>query len=282
MTLIKSAALIPLLLTFCCYLQAGDPRIVSLAPSLTEIICALGAEQYLVGVTDYCLYPASVTTRTKVGGYLNPNVEVVSSLTPDLVFALPEHRDVSERLEHLGMKVVTLRNWNLDELFLSITEVGRVLNRVQQAQQLTTKLLNEQSALERKGKTRPKCLLVLGSMGMGDESIEEVYLVARNGFLNDLLVLAGGENIWQKSKPYFPKVGQEVLLDLNPEIIIELVPQNDLGEDQVVGKRATWARVPFLKAAQANYHIIAFDHVLQAGPRYIETLRQLTAIMDAQ
>ena len=263
----------------------GNPtpplKIVSLAPTLTEIVCELGACERLVGVTDYCTHPPRVRTLPKVGGYINPNLETVLSLKPDLVLALPEHQDTAARLETLGVRVTTLRNWDLQDIFQSIEILGKLLATPEAAQRLSADLHKRQAALTRLRDTPPTCLLVLGH-GVTDRLIKEVYVVGRNGFLNEMLQLAGGRNACTQSIPFFPKLGQEALLQIDPDVVIELVPEERVSETQKALKKAAWKTLSHLKAIRNNrYFIINSAHVLQAGPRYGETLADLVAILDS-
>ncbi len=268
----------------CCILlfQAPSPsRVVSLAPSLSETVCALGGCDQLVGVTEYCLYPAEVKRKAKIGGYLNPNLERIAALRPDLVLALPEHRDVAEKLGKLGLKVATIKNYSVEDVYASLTQVGDLLGRAKEARALTARLREQAGKLAHRRAKKLRCLLVLGSMGPGENEMKEFYLVGRNGFLNELLTLAGGENAWQNAHPYFPKIGQEALLSLDPDVIVELVPQTEISESERQRRRQLWAQLPFLEAGKEHYHLIHADHVLQAGPRFVETLTQLSRILDA-
>lgn len=262
--------------------QGPSPvRVVSLAPSLSETVCALGGSNQLIGVTDYCLYPAELKTKPRIGGYLNPNLERITALRPDLVLALPEHRDIAEKLGRLGLRVETIMNWSVEDVYRSLAKVGSLIGREREARALTSSLRARSAKLAHARPKKLRCLLVLGSMGPGEQEMKEFYLVGRNGFLNELLGLAGGENAWKKSQPYFPKVGQEALLELNPDVVIELVPQADLSAAEKKRRQKLWADLPFFEAGRKHYHLIHADHVLQAGPRFVETLEQLSQILDA-
>jgi iron complex transport system substrate-binding protein len=268
-------------LVFFLLFQGQSPvRVVSLAPSLSETVCALGGSGQLIGVTDYCLYPVELKNKTRIGGYLNPNLERITALQPDLVLALPEHRDVIEKLKRLGLRVESIKNWSVEDVYRSITSVGSLIGRDRKARELASRLRTRTAKLNHARPKKLRCLLVLGSMGPGEQEMKEFYLVGRNGFLNELLTLAGGENAWRQSQPYFPKVGQEALLELNPDVIIELVPQSELSDAEIKRRHKLWADLPFLEAGRKHYHLIHADHVLQAGPRYVETLEQLSKILD--
>ena len=255
-------------------------RIVSLAPSLTEIFCHLGLCDQLVGVTDSCLYPASVQTVPKVGSYMVPSLETIAAMKPDIILALPEHRDITSKLKRLGLRVEVVRNWSLADILASIQTIGHLMDREDEAELLATKLKNTPyKSYKTKGK-RLRCLLTLGYSASGG-SVNEVYAVGRNGFLNDILELAGGENAIRAETPHFPKLNQEALLALNPDVVIELVPLSEISEEERSEKEKSWRLLRFLTATRKNrYFIVHSEHVLQAGPRYVETLKQFGEILS--
>lgn len=255
-------------------------KIVSLAPSLTEITCDLGLCDHLVGVTEYCLFPEQVKALPKVGGYINPSIEVILTLQPDLVLALPEHQDTVLKLQRLGIRVETIRNWSIEDIFQSIATVGRHIGRERQAVALAARLTARMKGLSKERPEPPRCLLVLGH-GMENSWIREVYIVGRNGFLNEIIELAGGINAYPSDRPHFPKLDQEALLRLEPDIIIELVPKNELKTELALRKQSAWGSLRQLRAVrEGQYHLIHADHILQAGPRFLQTLAEISALLD--
>lgn len=255
-------------------------RIIALAPSLTEAVCTLELCDQLVGVTSYCSYPPEVSEKTKIGGYLAPNLETILSLKPSLILALPEHRDVANRFSELGLRVATLKNYSVEDIHNSLLEIGRLANKQPVATNLVNNLKNRQSELVRNPKQRLKCLLVLGH-DQTVKPITEVYAVGGQGFLNDLIHLAGLENVVTKKQPFFPKFTREGLMALNPDIIVELLPVDKLGEALEKAKRTEWQGLGHLKAVR-NKQVFFFAkaHVLQAGPRYVETLEFLSQLSE--
>ncbi len=257
-------------------------KIVSLAPSLTEITCNLGLCDQLVGVTDYCLFPEEVKSVAKVGGYINPNIEIILSMRPDLVLALPEHQDTVLRLKRLGLKVATIRNWSVADIFQSIIEVGKLVDREQAAAALEARLRARMEELRRKRAHPPRCLFVLGHGGESPQ-IREVYVVGKNGFLNEIIELAGGVNAYPGERPHFPKLDREALLRLKPDIIIELVPQLELEPGMIQRKQEVWSALKELPAIQnGRYHLLYAEHILQAGPRFLNTLEKVRELLETR
>lgn len=202
-------------------------RIVSLGPNMTEIVCELGLCENLVGVTSYCDYPEWVKNVPKVGGYIDPNLEVILGMNPDLVLALPEHQNAALKLKKLGLNVETIRNYDLADIYKSIETIGALTDHEEEATALIARLSARQTSLTRKRARPLRCLLTLGHE-VGGDAIKEVFIVGNNGFLNELIYLAGGENVYQRDKPHYPKLTQESLIALDPDVIIDLVPLAEL------------------------------------------------------
>lgn len=256
--------------------------IVSLAPSLTEVTCAVGACDQLVGVTNYCLYPESVKSKEKVGGYLDANIERIAALNPDVVLVLPEHRDIRDKLEKLGLKVETIRNYHVKDIPAAMRTIGKLAGRETAGNALADEVEQEYARLNQPNPNGPKVMMVLGH-GQADAVIKDLFIVGRQGFLNELLEAAGAQNAWTQTKPFFPKIGQEGLLMMDPDIIVELIAEIEVAPETFKNKKKAWKAIPHLRALKGDrYHIISSDHVLQAGPRYLETLKALRQIVEQQ
>lgn len=255
-------------------------RIVSLGPNLTEICCKLALCDHLVGVTQYCLYPPQVRDLPRVGGYIDPNLEVITAMQPDLVLALPEHQDTVAKLKRLGIEVVTLRNWSVADIYASIAKIGELTDRQAQAEQLIADMRTRQAKLTRSPAERPRVLMVLGHQASGGP-VKEIFVVGQQGFLNELLTMAGGDNVYDQPQPHFPKLSQEDIIRLQPDHVILLIPQN-LTAAQRQAQLAAWHAIPHLEAArQKQITIYESDHVLQAGPRFLDTLAALRERLES-
>ncbi|MCB1042278.1 MAG: ABC transporter substrate-binding protein [Acidobacteria bacterium] len=241
--------------------------VVSLAPNLTEICCALGACDRLAGVTDYCTYPEQVKSLPHVGGYLDPNIEIIVSLNPRIILAVPEHQQITKRLQGLGFRVETIQNFTVADIHDSIMRVGEILGLEQAAAQLSASLKQQQTWVSPKVPLR--CLVSIGKETNSD-GLRSVFAVARAGFLNELLEMAGGTNVLVQSTPYFTQLSQEAILGLDPDVIIELVPEDTADRDLVL---APWYAMNGLRAArEKRIYAVVNASVLTPGPRYPQTL----------
>ena len=256
----------------------SNARVVSLAPSITEIIFALGEGEQLVGVSDYCDYPLQVKNIPKVGGFIKPNLEIITTLKPTIVFGLEEHKNLSEILASFGIKFVANKQNSLEGIFFSIEAIGKNLGQAESAKMLVENMKAKISAIQKDSPppTRPSVLVTVGGHAKRG-SLDSVYGAGRNTLYHQLLELAGGKNVLDSSIKY-SKLSSEALLTLDPEVIIDLVPAAE-GSSPLEVKRlktetlATWRTISKLQAvAKQRVHILTEEFVINPGPRTVQTL----------
>ena len=145
-------------------------RIVSLSPSITESLFALGLGERVVGVTDFCDYPPEATTRSKVGGYYDLNYEAVVALSPDLMVCLPEHADLLDDLDRLDLSHLTVNHRRVEAILKSLTTLGQTFGVLKQAEVLVETIRARLQAVQGRtiDETRPRVLVCVGSQhGIG-------------------------------------------------------------------------------------------------------------------
>lgn len=233
-------------------------RIVSLSPAMTEIIFALGADDNLVGVTTFCDYPAQAKEKRKVGDFSNPSIERIVAVKPNMVIInLPEQLRIKKQLDQLAMTVFTSSPTSLSDVYTEILELGRLLNKQSQAESLVRYM-----------KTNIKHYTTEATKGVYIElSDRPLVTIGGLSYLNEILKMAGGTNIFSDlTKPY-PVVSQEEIIKRDPEIIIVLHPGN-------IADRLGWKRIT---AVQNNsvYTDLDEDHLMRPGPRLVEGFQAL-------
>ncbi len=198
-------------------LPTEPARVVSLVPAVTESVFDLGADALLVGVTEYCLFPEGARSKERIGGLLNPSVERIVALRPDLVLASMENnraQDV-EALRRLGIPVYV---FGYDETADAIREncrtLGRVLGIEDRAESAIAAFDGRRAALRRlaTGGARRRVFCQLG--------IEPLVSIGRASYLNDLVSDAGGENVTKDLEAYYPRVSREEVARRNPDVIV--------------------------------------------------------------
>ncbi|UCG54635.1 MAG: cobalamin-binding protein [Dehalococcoidia bacterium] len=193
-------------------------RIVSLAPSNTEIIYALGLEDKLVGVTQFCNYPAAAMTKEKVGGFDDVDIEKVVALNPDLILAEDIHKHaVIPALEQRGFSIIALVPHNFQEVMESILLIGRVTGAEDKALEIVNDMDNKIKAITNETvklteREKPKVLYIIWH--------EPMMSVGNDTRIHELIEKAGGINIAAIAGEGYPTLTLEEIISINPQVII--------------------------------------------------------------
>jgi len=194
----------------------GTPqRIISLAPSNTEILFALGLGDKVVGVTDWCNYPPEALEKEKIGGYADPNIEKIVALNPDLILAgYGNPIEVVNGLDALGLRVFGIKTVDLNDLLNDIRRVGEITDKEVEAQALASEMATAIEAVtdvtSELGE-RPRVFYLLW--------YDPLWTAGSGTFIHELIEKAGGMNICQNLTGY-PEIGLEYVLASDPEVII--------------------------------------------------------------
>jgi iron complex transport system substrate-binding protein len=269
--------------------KAGDEglacrRVISMAPSLTETMFALGLGERLVGVTRFCTYPPEAAEKTKVGGYFDPNYETILSLNPDLVLLLPAHEEHAARLAELHLQAIIVRQGTVDEILASVRRLGRICEAEAQATELADRLAATVARVERltTGRPRPGVLLTVGRQA-GAGTIADVFVAGPGTFLDELLDLAGGTNVYEGRVLDYPTLSAEGIVDLNPQVIIELIPDMQQRGLDVATVLGDWERLPGLNAARkGRIHVLSDDYAAIPGPRFVSLLDRMARLVHPE
>ena len=250
--------------------QVNHPlsRIISLAPSVTETIFALGLEKQIVGVTSYCNYPPEAARKDKVGSFSNPSLEIIVASRPELIVASFDGNDKSkvDKLVALGIPVYIQRADNIEETLESIERLGAAVGKKKEASELVKLMRDKQKLLaERiKGLEQPKIFFEIGT---------SLWSVSNATFIGDLIKHAGAVNVVADLPSRYARVNIETLIDRQPEIIIISSMAN---QEKLPELKTAWQKWPSIPAVKNNQvHIIQSDIVNRAGPRIIDALEQI-------
>ncbi len=251
---------------------ARPSRIISMAPSITEVLFAVGAGGQVAGVTRYCDFPPAAADKPKVGGFLDPSYESILALRPDLIVILAEQESPAGRmLRELGLSVLKVEHRNLDGILASITAIGAAAGRCREARSVLEGLNARIDSLRARlaGSPRPKVLVVLGrNLAAGD--LSDTYIAGADGYYNDLVELAGGANSYRGRTIAFPAVSAEGLHQLAPQVIIEIIPGLGRSAKDSSYYKKTWRELPGLDSvAEGNIHVLVSDYAVRPGPRFI-------------
>jgi iron complex transport system substrate-binding protein len=262
----------------------GYHRIISLAPSVTEILFDLGLGDRVVGVTRYCRYPPGALTKASVGGYYDPAYEEIVRLKPDLVVMLSEHVAAKQLLRGLDIKVLMVDNADISGIVSSIMKIGTICGVEQNALKIVEDIEKRMGRIKHgtNGLPKPRVMISLGR-GMGSGSLADIYIAGKNTFYGEMIVLAGGVNAYNGTTVTFPQVSNEGIYQLNPQIIIDMVPDLDkikISEEKIL---AEWNSVANVDAVR-NKRVYLFeqDYSVIPGPRFISILEQMARVIHPE
>ncbi len=250
------------------YLAKPPARVVSLAPSITEMLFSIGLADQIVGVTEFCDYPAGAQSKVKVG-YANPNVETIIALRSDMVLAPKDflRPDVLAKLEQLKIPLFVLDAKTLEDIPLQIHTLGTMFEKTSVANDVTQRMRQRMAELKLKVETLPakRVLYVLNS--------QPLISVGPGSFIHQMIGLAGGVNIAAQAGVAYPRLSMETVLKEDPEVLIfpsgvvETVPRSE---------QQQWRRWDSLSAVkQQRFHEVSSSLLNRPGPRVIEGLEQL-------
>ncbi len=251
-------------------------RIISTSPSITETLFELGLKDRVIAVTDFCKYPEEACQLPSIGGMLNPNMETVVSLTPDLIIHQSGNQRLRNNAKSVGIKTLDVRMGNLEEIFESIKKIGVALNCQEQANKLTLKLTTGIAFYQERLKGLPKkeVLLLLGD---SSDPARDLYAAGPGTFLNELLNLSGGKNIIRDSPARYPKLSKEHIIEKSPEIIIEAGPKSNLSQNEIDLRIQEWNRFPTIEAVKRKQiYFIGADYILIPGPRLLKIIERFS------
>jgi iron complex transport system substrate-binding protein len=252
-------------------------RIISLSPSNTEIVYALGLQDRLIGVTTFCNYPPEVRNKPKVSEFSNVDVEKIVSLEPDLILASDIHKtEVVPALEKLGIQAIVIRPGTVDEVMSDIGMVGNITGKIKEAGELTSSLGRRVKAVTDKTANlkgeKPRIFYVTW--------YDPLWTAGGNTMINDLIEKAGGSNIAVDLEGY-STISLETVLEKNPQIII--VPSSMGDQDTSLNYINT---EPRLKAVDAiknkQVYVVDSDVFSRTTPRIVDGLEQLAKIIHPE
>lgn len=254
----------------------GPPaRIISLVPSVTEILFAIGAQDRLVGVTDFCDYPAEARRKASVGGMLAPSVETMVALKPDLVVATTSgnRHETFDQLARLEIPVFVVNPVTVADVLDLFSRLGRLTDHADAADRVVGVLHERIRAVSARvaGRPRPRVLYVLWP--------DPLIVPARGALVSELITLAGGDSVTADGGQGYPRYSMETALARNPEVIILA----SHGSERSRLARAQWERFGQVSAiAAGRLHTMDGNLMHRYGPRMVDGLEQLARLFHPE
>ena len=246
-------------------------RIVSLTPSITEILFSLGLGDNVVGVTDRCDYPTEAMDKPKVGGYFSTSLEAIIAQDPDVVFT-DGHDPVGDQLDGLGQTMVVLQPQDIAGIYRDIEVVGQITDKELAAEELIAEMESRIDAVTSKteGVERPTVFYVIDA---SDSS--QPWTVGPGSFIDTLIALAGGENMVTVSKPYL-QISLEEIVASDPDMIIGPASHGTSFLPDF-GNLPVWKELSAVK--EGKIYFVEDDLVSRSGPRIVEGLEEMAKII---
>jgi iron complex transport system substrate-binding protein len=246
-------------------------RVIALTPSLVETLFALGLGDRVVGVGDYSTWPPEVKGKPRLGGLFNPNLERILSLKPDLAVFIPSERDLSAKLEPLGIDTLVVPNESLAEVERSFHTIARRCGVPEAGEKLAAEW---RAGLAPEPLAGPP-LRVMLSVGRQAGRLGDMVIAGKGTSLHELLERMGAENAFADAPGLYPQIGLEEVVSRAPDVILELrvdPPSPELA----ASLRDDWqalAQIPAVRNGRVE--IIAGDYTLIPGPRLPQLYREI-------
>ena len=245
-------------------------RIVSLVPALTEMLFALGAGPRVVAVSSYDEFPAEVKSLPKVGALLDPDMERILALRPDLVIVYGSQTDVQAQLARAGIRVFNYRHAGLAGVLNTLKELGAAVGRASEGERLARDTRAQLDAIQARvrGRPKPRTLLVFER---DPASLRGVYVSGGVGFLHEMLEIAGGVNVFADVARESVQPSIETMLARAPEVILEVRVKGLLAPADIAEAKRVWGALASVPAVQrGRIQILYGDHLVVPGPRVVQ------------
>ncbi len=248
---------------------SGTPakRIVSLIPALTETLFAVGAGAQVVGVSSYDDFPEEAKALPRVGALLDPDVERILSLRPDLVIIYGSQIDLGKQLARAGIRIFSYRTGGIATILQTLRDVGRITGHAAEGNRQAKEIEARLNAIRAKvaSRPRPRALLVFERQ---PRTLQQMYVTGGQGFLNEMLEIAGGANVFGDVRRESIQPSHEVLLVRAPEVIVELRARGLFAAGAEKEEKAAWSTLPSIPAVRnGRIHMLDGDYLVVPGPR---------------
>jgi iron complex transport system substrate-binding protein len=292
MVMTRRAAILLLAAATCGFAQSGfaqsnaqPKRIVSTASSITELLYDLGLGDRVAGVDRFSTYPPEAKQKPKIGDYISPNLEAIAALKPDLVIIQTNPVRLAERLQALHLKVLEINQENIAALYKSFHDVGEATGTAGQAARLTDSVRAKLAAVRTRTASLPRTRMMF-VVGRTPNRLDGLIVVGRASYLNEIIEIAGGENVFHDAVAAYPEVALEEVLARNPEVIADMgdmsdtVSATDQHKREVVG---LWQRLTSLAAVkQGRVQAVASDVFTVPGPRIVDAAQAFLQMLHPE
>ncbi len=257
-------------------------RIIAIAPNSAEVICALGACDRIVGVSKFCVYPPELLDRPKVGGFSDPDLERIAALRPDLL-VMRGRNDALERLcEELHVPIYKDETDTLPGIENCLGELGTRLGLSDRATAVIRQFREQLDAIRARsaGKPKPRVFLTVSRQ---PNRLANVLTTGKGTFLDQMIEIAGGVNVFGHLDMTYPQVSPEGMLAQQPEVIIELMPDLKLTSALKEQMSEQWKQLGSMPAVTKNrIYVLTDENGLIPSPRYVEIIDKVSRLLHPE
>ena len=259
--------------------QLLPARVICMSPAITEIVFALGQGDRVAGVSQWASYPPEASQKPKCGGFIDLNREMLLALRPDLVIMQGLGEQLTEFCNRNGIRVLSVELEDLESVFTTIGKIGRALGCEARAEVLCAEMRLELARVKAAVEDRPVVDVLLVT-GRERGTLTNIQAVGSGGFLNDVVRLAGGRNVFDDLRRKYDVVNKESLLRRRPQVIIELIGEGELTQARREEIRTLWGGLSPLPAVQqGRVYAIGGTYAMVPGPRLVQLARELSHLL---
>ncbi|RXJ70123.1 iron ABC transporter substrate-binding protein [Halarcobacter ebronensis] len=254
----------------------ASSRIVTLSPSLNEIVFALGCGEDIVANTLYSDYPKESKKIPKVGGYASLSLEKIVLANPSLVLVQDYDEELLEKLKKLGLTFHSFKTDNLNSIKNTIKSIGKILKKESRAEELILDINNSLESIKNIVENR-KIMIVISPKLELDRSI---YISGNNLYFNDIINYSGNTNAYSSKSNNQPVVNVEKIIKMNPDIVILLAPfMHSLGlkKEQLI---SPWENLPIRATKDNNIYVIDKDYAGIPSNRVINFIEDFKEVLE--
>jgi cobalamin transport system substrate-binding protein len=265
-------------------LQSTTPRrIVSVVPAVTEMLFAIGAGPQVVGIGSYDMYPPESQKLPRVGALLDPDLERILSLKPDVAVIFETQTDLRKQLERAGVSIFAYRDAGLSDVTSTIRKLGVATAHRTESSRVADAIERGLDDIRRavSGRPKPRTLLVFGRDRL---ALRGLYASGGVGFLHDMLEVAGGTNVFSDVTQRAVQASTETILARRPEVILEVRAASGApASADRASETAVWRTLPSLPAVRSGHvYFLVDDRIVIPGPRVLEGTRLLARTLHPE
>jgi iron complex transport system substrate-binding protein len=247
----------------------ADERIVTLSPAIAEITADLGAQEAIVGVSEYTYYPQTLQTRPKIGGYFSLSLEKIIALKPTLVIGLPHQAKTLKELEAFKIKTLQVKLGKIGEIKSSITAIAKTIRREKKAKELVREIEESQSSAPKLAQKKSVLIVFANASGID----KGVYVAGHDLYFEEILQLCGAQNAYRERYSAQPILQAESLIAADPDTVLLLFGPLDRFDADAVMR--SWERLPLKAVKNRSIRIIQSDYLLIPSHRIAKSIRTI-------